>query len=279
MSFSMAQEARNERAKMPYNIFFIIVNCQLSIVNLLEVERHPNINRKQINLEIPRRCPPRPFLHLVRLLVRPLEIVTHHADRHLDGGPVRDERRHPRRETDLEIMDCLERPVVCLPRACRVLAPTVAIRQPRLVEEAEYLAASDGDIGAEETRRLVAMLQVIKIVEADVEILAEVQLEILQVEVIALVCKAETRRDIVTEEVADVWADREIVPLSLDILQDKEVQVPLVVLRIRDRPADHPRPLGDKNGLLDLAVDALDGAFPALSLRRADRHGQQEEES
>ena len=86
-------------------------------------------------------------------------------------------------------------------------------------------------------------------------------------------------KEFIAEKIAEIRADREIIPLPLDILQDKEVQVPLVVLRIRHRPADHPRSLGDKNGLLDLAVDALDGAFPALSLRRADRHGQQEEES
>ena len=136
----------------------------------------------------------------------------------------------------------LERPVVGLPRARRVLPAPVAIRQPRLVEEAENLAAPNRDIRPEETRRFVAMFQIIEIVEADIEILAEVQFEILQVQVIAVISKAETRRDIIAEKIAEIRADREIIPLPLDILQDKEVQVPLVVLRIRHRPADHPRP-------------------------------------
>ena len=48
------------------------------------------------------------------------------------------------------------------------------------------------------------MLQIIEVVEADVEILAEIQLEVLQVEVVAVIGETHARGDVVAEEVTHV---------------------------------------------------------------------------
>ena len=45
-----------------------------------------------------------PLLYLVRLLVDPLEIETHHANRYLYGRPVGDKSRHPGSDTDLQVL-------------------------------------------------------------------------------------------------------------------------------------------------------------------------------
>ena len=128
-----------------------------------------------------------PLLYLVRLLVDPLEIETHHANRYLYGRPVGDKSRHPGSDTDLQVLRRLVGAVVGGTRTGGILARTVSIGEARLVEQAEYLAASDRHIGAQETGYLVLMLQIIEVVEADVEILAEIQLEVLQVEVVAVI--------------------------------------------------------------------------------------------
>ena len=234
----------------------------------LQIKRHPDINREEVDLEIAARRALRALLHLVCLLVGPLEVEAHHADRYLHGRPVGDEGRHARGETDLQVLHRLVRPVVRRPRAGRVLPLAVAIRQPRLVEEAEYLAPPDGDVGPEETGRLVLVLQVIKVVEREGDV-TQVRVEILQVQIVAIVGETEARRDVVAEEITYVWADAEIIATSLDIFQDKEIEVLLVVLRIGYGAACHPGPLGDEYLLLHLAVDALYAPLAPLSHRLA----------
>ena len=81
------------------------------------------------------------LLYLVRLLIDPLEIESHHANRYLHGRPVGDEGRHPGGDTDLQVMRRLVGTVVGGARTGGVLARTISIGQARLIEKAEYLAA------------------------------------------------------------------------------------------------------------------------------------------
>lgn len=204
------------------------------------------------------------LLYLVRLLIDPLEIESHHANRYLHGRPVGDEGRHPGGDTDLQVMRCLVGTVVGGARTGGVLARTVSIGQARLIEKAEYLAAPDRHIGAQEAGYLVLMLQIIEVVEADVEILAEVQLEIFQVEVVAVIGETHTRGDIIAEEIAHIGTDTEIIAVPLHVFQDEEIQVPLVVLGVRDGSARHPCTFRDEDGLLHFSVDAIDGSLATL---------------
>ena len=145
-----------------------------------------------------------------------------------------------------------------------ILARTVSIGEARLVEQAEYLAASDRHIGAQETGYLVLMLQIIEVVEADVEILAEIQLEVLQVEVVAVIGETHARGDVVAEEVTHVGTDTEVVAFSLHVLQDEEVQIPLIVLGVGNSSSRHPRTFRDEDGLLHFSVDTIHGSLATL---------------
>lgn len=166
------------------------------------------------------------LLYLVRLLIDPLEIESHHANRYLHGRPVGDEGRHPGGDTDLQVMRRLVGTVVGGARTGGVLARTVSIGQARLIEKAEYLAAPDRHIGAQEAGYLVLMLQIIEVVEADVEILAEIQLEVLQVEVVAVVGETHARRDVVAEEVTHVGTDTEVVAFSSTFFKTRKFRFP-----------------------------------------------------
>lgn len=205
-----------------------------------------------------------PLLYLVRLLVDPLEIETHHANRYLYGRPVGDKSRHPGSDTDLQVLRRLVGAVVGDTRTGGILARTVSIGEARLVEQAEYLAASDRHIGAQETGYLVLMLQIIEVVEADVEILAEIQLEVLQVEVVAVIGETHARGDVVAEEVTHVGTDTEVVAFSLHVLQDEEVQIPLIVLGVGNSSSRHPRTFRDEDGLLHFSVDTIHGSLATL---------------
>ena len=68
-----------------------------------------------------------PLLYLVRLLVDPLEIETHHANRYLYGRPVGDKSRHPGSDTDLQVLRRLVGAVVGGTRTGGILARTVSI--------------------------------------------------------------------------------------------------------------------------------------------------------
>ena len=85
------------------------------------------------------------------------------------------------------------------------------------------------------------MLQIIEVVEADVEILAEIQLEVLQVEVVAVVGETHARGDVVAEEVTHVGTDTEVVAFSR-----------------------HPRTFRDEDGLLHFSVDTIHGSLATL---------------
>ena len=67
--------------------------------------------------------------HLVGLLVGPLEVETHHADRYFGCCPIGDEGRQSRRKADLEVLYRLISSVILGARAGRVLSLAVAVSE------------------------------------------------------------------------------------------------------------------------------------------------------
>ena len=56
-----------------------------------------------------------------------------------------------------------------------------------------------------------------------------------------MIGETHARGDVVAEEVTHVGTDTEVVAFSLHVLQDEEVQIPLIVLGVGNSSSRHPR--------------------------------------
>lgn len=228
---------------------------------LSEVESHSEVDGEEVYLEVAGGDAVLTRFHLVGLLVSPFEVEPHHADRYFGCRPVGDESCHSRSKADLEILHCLISTVILGARTSRILSFTISVSESHLVEETEHLTTSNGNIGAEEPGHFVFMFQVVEVVEGKGQI-AQINVQVTQVEVVAVVSKTDTCSHVVAEEVADVGADAEVVAVSFDILDNKEVQIVLFMLRVGDGSSHHPRPFGDEYPCLYVTVYSFDGPFP-----------------
>ena len=138
-----------------------------------------------------------------------------------------------------------------------VLAIGIGIGAAYLTEETEDIAPPQRHIGAQEGTYLMLMLQIIQVLQADVEVLAQVQVEVAQIEIVTQIIVTRSDGQIVGHEIAEIGAGREGMALNIHILQHQQVDVVGIPFLVIDGTAHHPLALGNEYRFQGIAVNPL----------------------
>ena len=101
------------------------------------------------------------------------------------------------------------------------------------------------------------MLQIIQIAQINIEIFSQIKIEVFHIQIGTVICETCPDCYIIFDEIAHVRAYFESVSHAFHVFQHQEIQIALVMLRIRNRTAKHPLSFRDEHGVLYLPVYTL----------------------
>ena len=110
------------------------------------------------------------------------------------------------------------------------------------------------------------MLQVVKIVEADIEILAQINIQVTQIKIVTAVCVTQTHSQVLGYKVTHIGRNSEYVSLHIQVLQHQQVLVLVLPLAEVDCCTAHPHTLWDEWSLQFATVYTLDVALLEILL-------------